>query len=62
MPQTEKMNRTRALLTLLDEDRLDYESASRILMANEPSYSLEEVKAELRTKARTRHRKPRKID
>lgn len=62
MPHVRKLQRTIALLSQWNTDRLDYETSSRVMSRNELSYSLEDVKKKLFIAARTRHRKPRKID
>lgn len=62
MPHMWKLQRTTVLLSKWNADRLDYEAASQVLSRNEPKYSLEEVEKHLFTAARSRHRKPRKIE
>lgn len=53
---------TRKWMEKLDQDRLDSELATNVLRESEQTYSLEQVKLEISANARTRHRKPRKID
>jgi hypothetical protein len=62
MPEPKKLNRTQEWQRRLEEDRRDYALAHEIASRGEPTFSLEEVIAILKTNARTRHKKPRKIN
>jgi len=53
---------TRKWLARLDEDRHDSELATNILCENQQTYPLEQIKREIYANARTRHRKPRKLE
>jgi hypothetical protein len=62
MPERKKLQRTQHWQRRLEEDRRDYALANEIASKGEPTFSPEEVIAILKTTARTRHRKPRKIN
>jgi len=61
MPERKKLLRTQRWLRCLEEDRRDYALANEIASRGERTFSFEEVIEAVKTNARTRHRKPRKI-
>jgi hypothetical protein len=61
MPERKKLQKTQRWQRRLEEDRRDYALANEIASRGEPTFSLEEVIEVLKTNARTRQRKPRKI-
>jgi hypothetical protein len=62
MTTSERLFKVQRWLRRIAEDRLDQELATQVMSRNEPMFSIEEVSSILRLTARTRHRKPRKID